>query len=403
MTFSIVFFIVFILLSAFFSASETAIFSLGNIRLRRLQERYPKAKIVKRLLKKPTHLLSAIVFGNILVNIGFSSLATVIFVTTLGEEALALAIVLSGVVILLFGEIFPKTVAIYSAERLSLFSSPILYVFSRIFHPLIQLIEKIVNFFSSFVLLRGKETKLSEEELKTALLLSRKEGYITEEEEEMISYVLEFKDTHISEIMTPRVDVKGIDFDDGQEEALRILKQTRHSKLPVYKESLDNVVGILHAKDVILNLDKDYHDLLKEPILVPDSNKIDALLKVFLEKDRRIAVVLDEYGGTAGLVTLEDIEEEIFGEIYDEFEAPQEMIERIDEKTWRIYGKTPIKNVNLEFDLDFPEEEDTIAGFLIFKMQKIPRAAETIKVGNLKFTIERATAKRILSVILELR
>lgn len=321
----------------------------------------------------------------------------------MGEEGLGLAILISGIIILFFGEIFPKTVAIYFAEKVSLFSASLLYVFSRFFHPLIQLIEKIVSFISSFFLLRAKEPRLSEEELKTALLLSRKEGYITAEEEEMISYVLEFKDTQISEIMTPRVDVKAVNYENTQKKALEILKETRHSKFAVYKESIDNVIGILYAKDVFLNPDKDYHALLREPIVVPESNKIDSLLKTFLEKNERIAIVLDEYGGTAGLVTLEDIEEEIFGEIYDEFEVPQEMIVKIDQKRWRVYGKTPIKNVNLEFDLDLPEDEDTIAGFLIFKMQKIPKVGDKLEIGNLMFTIERGTAKRIVSVVLEIK
>jgi CBS domain containing-hemolysin-like protein len=412
---------IFVFSSAFFSGAETALFSLSKVKLRRLQEKYSQAKRVKNLLKKPTRLLSLIVLGNMMVNIGLSSLLTAIFVRNYGEEGLILAILLSGIIILFMGEIFPKTLAIYSAEKLSLFATPLLNIFSHIFSPLISLINYLVNFLSKFFIRKKVKSGLSEEELKTALLLSKKEGYITEEEKEMISYVLEFKDTWVSEILTARVDIVGIDVETTQEEVLRILKREKHSKFPVYKESLDNIVGILYAKDVFLNLHRDYHTLLREPIFVPESKKIDDLLKLFWEKNERIAIVLDEYGGTAGLVTLEDIVEEIFGEIYDEFEVPRESIEKIDTSTYRVYGKTPIKTVNIELGLELPEEEDTIAGFLLSQMEKIPRpkekfifsvkvssdnyepsSQENIRKKEVEFTIERATAKRIVSVILKI-
>ena len=198
--------------------------------------------------------------------------------------------------------------------------------------------------------------------------------------------------------MTPRIDVKAIDMEDSQQEVLKTLKKERHSKFPVYEESMDNVKGILYSKEVFLNPDKNFKDYLREPIFVPESKKIDDILTVFIKHNERIAVVLDEYGGTAGIVTFEDIVEEIFGEIYDEYESSQELIEKLDTLTYRVFGKTSIKTINLELEAHFPEEEDTIAGFLLSKLERIPHAGETFSFLGYEFTIERASRKRLLSI-----
>jgi len=411
MGFNIFIFLILISFSAFFSASETAVFSLGNLKLRRLSEKYPQAKTVRSLLRKPTHLLSAIVFGNLLVNIGLSSLSTAIFVRAFGKKGLAAAIVFSGAFILLFGEVFPKTFAIYMAEKVSLWFSPALSFFSKVFSPFIIVIERIVRLFSSLVIRKPKDSSLSDEEFKTALLLSRKGGAISAREEEMISHVLEFKDTNASEILTARIDIKGINAEWSQQKVLDTLRRVKHSKLPVYEGSLDNITGIIYAKDVFLNPDSDYHKFLHEPLFVTESKGIDDILKLFLEKKERVAIVLDEYGGAEGLVTLEDIVEEIFGEIYDEFEKAEKPLEKIGQKQWRVSGKVAIKTVDLELGLSFPEEEDTVAGFLLSRIERIPKPGESFSFSikgpsgrkKVEFNIERVTARRIVSVILEVK
>tara|TARA_B100000315_G_scaffold259884_1_gene317848 strand:+ start:614 stop:1870 length:1257 start_codon:yes stop_codon:yes gene_type:complete len=410
MLFNILLFIVFIFLSAFFSSSETAIFSLNNVKLRKLSQKYPQAKKVKTLLKKPTRLLSAIVFGNILVNIGLTSLSTTIFVKQLGPNGLFIAIALSGLVILFLGEIFPKTLAIYMAERLSLVVTPWISIFSKAFSPLIIVIERVVNYFSSFFIKKSRKTTLSDEEFKAVLTLSKKEGQITAQEEAMIGYVLEFKDTQASEILTARIDIKGIDISSSQAQVLNFLRKEKHSKIPVYEGSLDNIVGMLYAKDVFLKSDQDYHQLLRKPIFIPESKGIDDILKLFLYNNERLAVVLDEYGGCEGLITLEDIIEEIFGEIYDEFETVEEPLEKIVNQEWKVYGKTAIKTVNAKLGLEFPEDEDTIAGFILSQIERIPKTGEefdftvknssTAKATKIHFKIQRATARRIVSLVL---
>ncbi|MFO7904398.1 MAG: hemolysin family protein, partial [Pirellulaceae bacterium] len=282
-------------------------FSLSKLNLRNLKQKYKGAKTIKRLLERPTRLLSAIVFGNLLFNIGISSLATAIFVKIFGPKGLIIAIIFSGLVILFFGEIFPKIFAIYTAKEFSLLASSVLNIFSKIFFPLITATEKIVNYFSNLVIKIPKKKTEGGQEFKTALLLSKKDGHISEIEEEMISYVLEFKETSAGEILTARVGVKGIEINSSQEEVLSLLRKFKHSKLPVYEQSLDNVKGIIYAKDVFLNADKDWYSFLREPIFIPESKKIDDILDLFLAKKTNIAIVLDEYGGTEGILTLEDI------------------------------------------------------------------------------------------------
>jgi putative hemolysin len=412
MGYNILIIVVLLGLSAFFSASETAIFSLSKLTLRDLKQRYKRAQVIKKLLQRPTRLLSAIVFGNLLFNIGISSLATAIFVKKFGPQGLIFAIIFSGLIILFFGEIFPKIFAIYAAKDFSLLASSVLNIFSKIFFPLIIGIEKVVNYFSDLLIKIPKKKTAGGQEFKTALLLSKKGGHISQQEEEMISYVLEFKETDAGEILTARVDIEGIEIKSSQEEVINLLKKAKHSKLPVYQESLDNIKGIIYAKDVFLNPEKNWSSFLKKPIFIPESKKIDDLLKLFLKEKANIAIVLDEYGGTEGMVTLEDVVEEIFGEIYDEFESVQEPVRKISQNSWRVYGKTPIKTVNIELGLDIPEDEDTIAGFLLSKAEKIPKAGEKFKFKIFKnstnqqrkveFKVERATVRRIVSVIIVL-
>jgi len=392
----------FIIFSAFFSASETALFSLGRSRLRRLKDQFPQGKNVHRLLKNPSHLLATIVFSNILVNIGLSSLATVLFVKLFRDKGVVFSILISGVVILFFGEIFPKTLAIYTSEKFSLICAPVISFLSVAFSPLIIILKKISAGLASLFIGHKKSLFLTEEELKTALSLGRKEGAISEAEEEMISYVLKFKDTKAAQIMTPRVEVKAIDIESSLEEVKAFLKKERHSKFPVYKESMDNIKGILYSKDVFLNADKDWKIFIKDPMFIPESKKIDDILTEFIKKEERIAVVLDEYGGTSGIVTLEDIVEEIFGELYDEYEFPQEVIKEIAPNTYRVFAKTPIKTLNLELNINLPEEEDTLAGFILSHLERIPQEGEKFVFGKVEFIIERATRRRLLSAIIKL-
>ncbi|OQX81676.1 MAG: hypothetical protein B6D56_01755 [Candidatus Omnitrophica bacterium 4484_70.1] len=387
--------------SAFFSSSEVAIFSLSKSAFRRLKGRFPAAKKLNIIYKNASFYLSTIVTANTLVNIALTSLLTLTLVNFFKEKGLVFSIFLSSLLILFLGEIFPKTMGIYRREKIALSSVKILLFISKIFYPFVRIIQIFVDTISRRFL--KKRVSLTEEEIKKAIELGEKKGTISEAEKNLIYSVLEFKDTKVSEIMIPRIEVKALRWGLSQKEVLEYLRKTKHSKLPVYKDSLDNIVGIIHAKDIFLNENLDWHIFLRTPLFVPESKKIDDLLKTFLETKKQIAVVLDEYGGTSGILTLEDIEEEIFGEIYDEFESPIKLIEKLEEKTFRVAGKTPIKTLNLELGVDLPQKEDTLAGFILSHLEKIPHPQERFETDKWEFIIERATPKRIISVILKLK
>jgi CBS domain containing-hemolysin-like protein len=271
-----------------------------------------------------------------------------------------------------------------------------------LFYPVLFGIQRLSDYIASpFTKKKKRDTSFSEEELKTALILGKKEGQITEAEEILISYILKFKDTTVSQIMTPRVEIQAIDIEDSQNTVLKALKEKHHSRFPVYKESPDNIGGILYSKDIFLDPHKDWRNFLRDPLFFPESKKIGDILKVFIEKKLRIAIIIDEYGGTAGLVTFEDIIEEIFGEIYDEYEHAAELIEEIGERTYRVLGKTPIKTINLELQTSIPEDEDTLAGFLLSQLERVPSPNERFNFNDIAFVIEKASRKRLLSVIIK--
>ena len=400
-TINFFFILILLILSAFFSATEVAIFSLSKPAFRRLKERNPSAKRLNLIYKNPSFYLSAIVLGNTLVNIGLTSLITLSSVMLWHKIGIIFSIFLSLTLVLFLGEIFPKTIAIYNQEKVSLIGAGLLPLIGKIFYPLIKIIQIFIDVISKRFL--KKRNILTEEEIKEAIELGEKRGILSEAEKDLINSVLEFKDTRVSEIMTPRIEVKALEWSWDKEKVIKFLKESKHSKFPVYKESLDNIVGIIYAKDIFLNKNLDWHIFLRNPLFVPESKKIGDLLKIFLKTNKQVAIVLDEYGGTSGILTLEDIEEEIFGEIYDEYEIPFKMIEKIDEDTFRVAGKTPIKTLNLELGLDLPQEEDTIAGLILSQLERIPHDKEKINFSNLEFIIERATPKRIVSVILKIK
>ena len=397
---------VFIVFSAFFSAAETAIFSLNCLRLKRMQLKgWPpeRVKLVKAILSQPTHFLSVIIFGNMFVNIGLASFSTAFFVHILGAGGVTIAIIAATIIILIFGEIIPKSLAIYSAEQMALFSCRIIIILEKLAYPFLLVMQKITYFFTSFITKKTRQP-LTEEEFKTAVKLVKASGFLDKSEEDMIKHILEFKETQASEIMIPRIEIEGLNYAAKNEEATALIRQKRHSKFLVYRDSLDNILGVVYAKDVFLNPAKDWHIFIRPPVFIPETMKIDDILKMFLQKERKIAIVVDEYGGTSGIITVEDIQEEIFGEIYDEFEIPQEAIEKISGNEYRILPKTAIKTINLKLDLDLPEEEDNLAAYLLGQMEKIPSSGETYKFSDkVEFIIEKSTPKRILSVIARIK
>ncbi len=398
---SILFVVLLLLLSALFSGSETAFFSLNKIRIEKLKKSTRAARKIENLKKHPNQLLSTILLGNMFTNITLSSFVTFITLKTLGTEFIPIVIIILTILVILFGEILPKTLAIYTADKFALIVSDIIGILNKLFYPFSKIVIYASNglFKLIFKTSNVKKDILTEEELKTALESSRKEGIIDPEEEDMIHYVMEFSDTEAKEILTPRIEMKAIELNSSKTHIENFLKETKHALIPIYENTIDNIVGILKTKDFFLDKDKELKDLITAPYLIPENQRLDTLLSDFYNLKRKIAIVVDEYGGTSGMITLEDLQEEIFGEIYDEFETPQEQIVKLSDKKYKVSAKVLVSDLNYELDITLPEEEDTLAGFILSLIERFPKKGDSVKYKNIEFIIEKATAKRILYVI----
>jgi len=398
----IVLLLLFLGLSAFFSASETALFSLDSIKLKRIIQRGRHPDAVARLLENPLRCLTSILAGNQLVNIAVSSLVTTLMIDFMGEKGLAVAMGVTTLLLLTFGEVTPKTIAIHNNEYLAAAFAKPLYVWSRIIRPFLfiatTICDKIMNLFH---LNLKREPTLTEEEFKTVIELGSRHGVVGKSEKEMVMSVLELTTTMVDEIMMPRTDVQALDNDFTQEQVWEFVRRAKHSKLPVFKESLDGITGILYAKDLFLYSEKKgWRELVKPAIFIPETKRIDELIEEFYKGKMEVAIVVDEYGGTSGLVTLHDILEELFGEIRDEFAPRESLIQQIDKQTYRISGKMPVDDVQEDCDVEVePGEYDTIAGYLLNILGRIPTEGEKVNTPVGLFVIEKVTRRRIKSVI----
>ena len=391
-------------LSALFSSSETALFSLSRYQIRRVKSRHPGGgRFVALLLESPKRTLLSILIGNMAVNIAASSIATGIGISLFGSKGVGLAIGVMVLLLLFFGEITPKTFAVRNAERLSHVIAPLIHIFAKLIWPVRRIIQSIADLFLSlFAKRRVKgEPYITEQELKTLVSVSEKEGVIDKDEREMIDAVFEFGERSVDEIMIPRVDIIACKYSAPRDEVVKLVKESRHTKVPIYSEVIDNITGILFTKEFILNKDKslDWRSLIKPAVFVPETKKIDELFFEFQTKKVPIAIVADEYGGTAGLVTMEDILEEIVGEIQDEYDKEAPFIERIEPHTFRVKGDIGLKDLEEELGIKIHTEEvETLAGFLALRAGRIPTEGEVIKYKGRTFTIERVRRNRILKV-----
>lgn len=399
----VIIFVFLLFLSAFFSASETALLSLNKFQLKKMEEKntISSGRIVA-LLSRPRRFLFTILTGNTFVNIAASSCATVVSISLFGTKGVGIAIGFALFVLLIFGEVVPKTYAYIFAENFSLTVAYPLGIIIRILTPLRKLLYLITDtVIKRFGFIAPKDTsEITIEEIKSLIKIGHREGVVKEIEKEMIYGVFEFKGQRAKDIMTPRIDIRAVDFDMPQEKVLEYAKDAKHSRLPVYRDSLDNIVGIVYAKDILFNPNTNLKDLIKEAYFVPESERIDHLLSDLQKGFIQMAIVADEYGITTGLVSMEDILEEIVGEIVDEYDKEKSLITKIDQKTYRINGMLRIDKANEELGLNIKTEEaDTIGGFISLIMQKIPAENEEINYKKFKFKVSKVEKNRIKEII----
>ncbi len=396
--------ILLILLSSFFSGTETALVALGKYYLKK------ENKVLSDLLKEPQKTLTTILVGNMFVNVFASSLAAYIAVSLWGKYGLWLSTIFMTFIILLFGEVSPKNIAIYMPERIALFAAYPLRFFSIIFSPLVYLLTKFVEFFSYLFGIDTKEEDFSEEEVNILLSLGRENGVLKEEEREMIEKIMIFRETTLKEVMVPRVDMECLEAELTLEDIMKKIGKLHHSRIPVYEENVDNIIGILYIKDLSKYLKEEklstpITNLIRKPLFVPENKRADDMLQEFIKNNIQIAIVIDEYGGVAGLVTMEDLMEEIVGEIQDEYDKEEEPIQKINENTYIVDGLINLYTLSEELGISIVDDEedfDTLSGLIFELTSHIPKEGEKVKYKDIEFEVAKVNKNRIEKVIIRL-
>jgi putative hemolysin len=389
--------------SAFFSGSETALMSLNAVRLRWMRSEGHDTRNITAFLSDPARVLATILIGNLLANLTASTIATSLAIYWWGGAGVGIVIAIMSTFLLIFGEITPKILAVKNVDRVARWTTPILQIFATITTPVRLPLMGISNRFLQWSV--GSDTtpstSVTEEDLITLVNIGHEQGDMNQFENRMIQAVLRYTDMLVSSVMVPRVDMLAVSTAMSQKDVHRFLIKTRHSKIPVYHESLDTIHGILYAKQALLQPNQSYHKLLVPPFYVPETARLHQVFHQMREQQRRMAIIVDEFGGTVGLVTMEDLVEEVFGEIYDEFEHPDRTIHRIRPRVYRVPGTASVYEINAMLHLQLPETEyDTVAGLVIGMLERLPFSGETIRVEGALLRAEQIRDNRIQSLIL---
>ncbi len=404
--------LVLVMLSAFFSSAETALTCVNKIRIRSLvDEGVKKAQSVNKLIEDPTKMLSAILIGNNIVNLSASSLATTFAMNlcqSLGMPQQESLFISAGtgiltILVLIFGEITPKSLATRNAEKLSLLYGDIIYFMTQVLTPVIFVVNKMAYGLMRLMKIDPNEkgASMTETELRTILDVSHEDGVIESEERRMITNVVDFGDSLAKDVMVPHIDVIFADIDASYDELVELFEEEKFSRLPVYEESRDNVVGIINLKDVFFyrGEKEEFHirDFMREPYFTYEFQKTSELMVELRKASAAMAIVLDEYGATAGLITLEDLLEEIVGEIRDEYDEDEvDAIQKISENEYLIEGSARLEEVNEAVGLSLESDDyDSIAGHIINLLEHLPKEKESIQENNLIFTVTSMDKNRI--------
>lgn len=403
----IVILIICLVLSALFSASETALMSLSKIRVKQMIENREKgANRINKLLSDPSRLLSAILIGNNVVNIGASSLMTSLAIDAFGNTGVGVATGIMTLLILVFGEITPKSLAAKNSEKISVRLSGFIEFVTNLLTPISFVLNIITDFLVK--LLGGEVDKkkpfITQEELKTIVNVSYKEGVLEGEEKDMIYNVFDFSDSQVNDVMVPRTEIVAIDVDLPYEEIIKIINKEQYSRIPVYENTIDNIIGILYVKDLLfLDVNKespfDLRKYIRQPYFTPEYKSIKELFKEMRTNRNHMVVIIDEYGGTEGIVTIEDVVEEIVGDIEDEYDKKIKEIEVIKEDEYLVNGNVRIDIINELIGTHIESKDfDTIAGFVIGIIDRLPEAGEEIEYENIRFIIENIDRNRIKKI-----
>ena len=401
----------FIVCSAYFSSAETAITSLDEGRLHYLVKTHRKRKRgLSLLLDEPNDMITALLILNNLTNVAASSLMTLLAVRVIGHglpsyQAGLLATGVMTVSVLIFGEITPKNFAKNNAERFTLATINQIYLFTRVLRPFIFVFRRIASMIMRMFgedLAQEEPLAVSDEQIETLIDASEESGLIDVQDGEMIRRILDFDEITAEQVMVPRMDVQSIEVRTSPRRAREIVAEDGHSRFPVYAKVPDNVVGTLYAKDLLAEVDNpqmSLHSLLRPIYYAPTTKPINILLREFQRERVHMAVVIDEFGGMAGIVTLEDIIEEIVGEIEDEYDSPAILIKRISLDEALVSGEVSVHDLNRTMDIDLPEDEGvTITGLLLHRLEAMPNVGDEVRVGPVVLTVKETTEREITTV-----
>ena len=391
------------LLSFFFSASETALFSLSKLDKRKLKEQSPHlSKWIFEHLEKPRKTLATVLIGNLFVNSLATATVTLIVLKTFGSSGLGVWMTVFTIFLIVFCEMFPKILAVQARIKVALFVSLPLKFFAILFAPFRILMRFATDRILSFLVHEKIEQSdmISEKELKVLVKIGEEEGVLGGQERHMIQKLLDLGERPVKDIMTPRTDLVGLDIDEPSEKHEELIRKYHFSRLPIFQGSLDHILGVVESQNYLLQEPRlDVKQVMRESLFVPESKRIDDLLETFRIKNERFAVCVDEFGGTAGVVTQEDILEEIFGEFYDEYSKVENPIRRLGEDLYLVEGKVSLQEFNEFFSAHLAAEEaTTLGGYLFEKMGVVPVKGAALNTEPFDFVIQDMVRQRIHQV-----
>lgn len=395
MTYQIIGLIGLILLSGFFSSSELAFIVANKLKIElRARKNKTAAKYAQYFMDNPQVFFSTILISNNIVNISFASLLTLLLLSFYNFNNFAI-LAISTVILLLFGELIPKYIAREFADSFVITSSIPLKIISTILFPFIHITSSIASILTNTRDITQEDSKIHKDDIHTLLDESSDAGYVDEEDTDIIKNIIDLGEQKVYEAMTPRTDIIGVNIEATMDEVIQTFMDSGYSKLPVYEENLDNIKGVIYVYDLFKN-PKELKSIIKEIHFVPETKKSLDMLNEFLEKRVSITIVVDEFGGTAGLITVEDIIEEMFGEIQDEYDEDPDVCKKVAENTYVISGKVEIDFINEEFELNIPEGEyETLGGYIITKLGRIPDRGEKLKIDNFDIIILHSTKTKV--------
>ena len=409
-TIQIVLLVFLIFLSGIFSASETALMSLNKIKIRKLEEDNVKGvDTLQKIMEDPSKLLSTILVANNVVNIGASSIATALFMDLVGASGVPIATLVMTITVLIFGEITPKSISTNNPEKIALLICNLMSIMMKILSPIVTVLDLFRKLIFKIFKIEDNSNQplITEEELLTYVNVSHEEGVIEVEEKEIIQNLFAFGDLQAKQAMVNRMDMVAIEKNISYKELVKVFEEEKFTRLPVYEENIDSIIGIINIKSIaFLNeeqrKDFDIEKYMIEPFFTYEFKNVSELLQELKVKKTQMAIVLDEYGGTAGLITIENLVEEIVGDINDEFDAEESNIVKISDYEYRVKGYTSLIEVNEELDLQLESDEvDSLAGYIIEKIKRFPTKSEELDIEGIRFIVEDVEKNKINTIKIE--